>query len=101
MPATEQLTVTLPKNLADAIRAKVVSGEYASESDYVRETVLLHFAEESSESDAGWGPSDEWLMQHALPALDELDADPSTGISHEDLLAQLAEKRAQIAKEPA
>jgi hypothetical protein len=41
MPATEQLTITLPSALAQSIRAKVAAGEYASESDYVCESVVM------------------------------------------------------------
>jgi len=93
MPATESLTITVPKEMADAIRAKVASGEYASESEYVSESVLLHVAETSSESDADWGPSDDWLVKHALPALDALDADPSSGIPLEDVEAELQRRR--------
>ena len=93
MPATESITITVSKEMADAIRAKVASGEYASESEYVSERLLLHFAEASSESDAGWGPSDDWLVKHALPALDALDADPSSGIPLEDVEAELQRRR--------
>jgi Arc/MetJ-type ribon-helix-helix transcriptional regulator len=96
MPATEQLTITLPSALAQSIRAKVASGEYASESDYVCESVVMSEAHHTSELDADWGPTDDWIVQHALPALDELERDPSSGISHEDLLARLAERRAHL-----
>jgi Arc/MetJ-type ribon-helix-helix transcriptional regulator len=93
MPATESFTITISKEIADAIRAKVASGEYASESDYVCEKVLLHLAETSSESDAGWGPSDDWIVKHALPALEALDADPSSGVPLEEVEAELQRRR--------
>jgi Arc/MetJ-type ribon-helix-helix transcriptional regulator len=96
MPATEQLTITLPSALAQSIRAKVAAGEYASESDFVCESVMMSQAHQASELDADWGPTDEWIVQHALPALDELESDPSTGISHEDLLARLAKQREHL-----
>ncbi len=96
MPVTEQLTITLPSALARSIRAKVAAGEYASESDYVCESVVMSQAHHASELDTEWGPTDEWIVQHALPALDELESDPSTGISHEDLLVRLAEQRAHL-----
>jgi Arc/MetJ-type ribon-helix-helix transcriptional regulator len=96
MPATEQLTITLPSALAQSIRAKVAAGEYASESEFVCESVVMNEAHHASELDADWGPSDDWILRHALPALDELESDPSTGISHEELLARLAEQRAHL-----
>ena len=93
MPATEQLTLTLPAEIVETIRNKVASGEYASESDFVCESIVLSDAHRSSESDAGWGPSDEWLIQHALPALDELEAHPETGIPLEEVEAELLRRR--------
>ncbi len=32
MRTTQQMSITLPNELADAVRAKVAAGEYASES---------------------------------------------------------------------
>lgn len=93
MPATEQITVTLPSEIIEIIRAKVASGEYASESDFVCHSLVMSEAHRASESDAGWWPSDEWLIQHALPALDELETHPETGIPLEEVEAELLRRR--------
>jgi len=37
MRTTQQLSITLPNEMADLVRAKVQSGEYASESEVIRE----------------------------------------------------------------
>lgn len=37
MRSTRQMSVTLPYAMADAVRARVESGEYASESEVIRE----------------------------------------------------------------
>lgn len=37
MRATRQMSITLPYVLADAVRARVTSGAYASESEVIRE----------------------------------------------------------------
>ena len=37
MRSTRQLSVTLPNEMADLVREKVASGEYASESEVIRD----------------------------------------------------------------
>ncbi len=37
MPASRQLSITLPDDVADAVRARVVSGDYVDDSDVVLE----------------------------------------------------------------
>ena len=37
MRTTKQMSVTLPHEMADMVRAKVASGEYASESEVIRD----------------------------------------------------------------
>jgi len=37
MRSTQQLSITLPNEMADLIRAKVATGEYATESDVIRD----------------------------------------------------------------
>jgi putative addiction module CopG family antidote len=35
--STQQFSITLPNDMADAVRAKVASGEYATESEVIRD----------------------------------------------------------------
>jgi putative addiction module CopG family antidote len=35
--STQQFRITLPNDMADAVRAKVASGEYATESEVIRD----------------------------------------------------------------
>jgi antitoxin ParD1/3/4 len=37
MRSTRQFSVTLPNEMADMVRSKVASGEYASESEVIRD----------------------------------------------------------------
>jgi putative addiction module CopG family antidote len=37
MRTTQQLSITLPNEMAEAIKTKVRSGEYATESEVIRE----------------------------------------------------------------
>ncbi len=36
MRTTQQLSITLPNEMADLVRAKVATGEYATESEVIR-----------------------------------------------------------------
>ncbi len=94
MPATktstEQITITLPHNLAQVVRAKVASGKYANESDFVSELIL---EDADSFREEGCGPSDDWIVKHALPVLEKLEADPSSGIPMEEVEGELQRRR--------
>ena len=37
MRSTQQFSITLPNDMAETIRAKVASGQYATESEVIRE----------------------------------------------------------------
>jgi antitoxin ParD1/3/4 len=37
MRSTQQLSITLPTEMAEAIKSKVASGEYATESEVIRD----------------------------------------------------------------
>ena len=44
MRTTQQMSITLPNELALAVRAKVSSGEYASESEVIRDGLRVLIA---------------------------------------------------------
>lgn len=37
MRSTQQMSITLPNDMAEMVRAKVAAGEYASESEVIRD----------------------------------------------------------------
>lgn len=82
MRSTRQFSVTLPNDMAASIRAKVESGEYASESEVIREGIRALNARERAMED--------WLRQTALPAYDAYRADPSRGMSPEEVRASIS-----------
>jgi putative addiction module CopG family antidote len=84
MRSTQQFSVTLPNEMAALVRAKVASGEYASESEVLREGLRALNARERA--------LDDWLRQQAIPAYDAYRADPSRGIA-------LADVRAAVGKQ--
>jgi antitoxin ParD1/3/4 len=96
--ATEQITITLPKAIAQEVRAKVASGEFATESDVIRESILRFV--DQTEGPYGMSGQDfeDWIRAEALPVLEELDANPSLGLSLEQVRAHLAETHKNFQK---
>jgi Arc/MetJ-type ribon-helix-helix transcriptional regulator len=66
--------------------AKVASGEYASESEVIREGLRALNARERV--------LDDWLGQQALPAYDAYRADPARGIPLEEVRASIGKRDA-------
>ena len=87
MRTTRQLSVTLPNEMASLVRARVASGEYASESEVVREGLRALSARERAVED--------WLSQQAVPAYDAFKADPSRGIPLEDIQGAIGKRTKQ------
>ena len=86
MRTTRQLSITLPNEMADAVRERVRSGEYASESEVVREGLRALWARDQA--------VEGWLREEVAQAYDALAAAPSRAVSVEDLRTRLAAKRA-------
>lgn len=90
MRTTRQMSITLPNEMADAIKSHVESGAYASESEVIRDGLRALFAREDA--------VESWLRTEVAAAYDEVHADPSRSISSEKLRARLAERhRAHVA----
>jgi antitoxin ParD1/3/4 len=84
---TRQMSITLPIEMADALRERVTSGEYASESEVVREGLRALFARDQA--------VEQWLRTEVIAAYDALTADPSRAVSAEDVRARLAAAHAE------
>ena len=82
MRTTRQLSITLPNAIADALRERVASGAYASDSEVVRDGLRALFARDQAIED--------WLRNEVVIAYDDLRADPSQAISSEEMRARLA-----------
>ena len=83
MRTTKQLSITLPTPMAEALKERVASGAYASESEVVRDGLRALFAREEA--------IETWLHTEVAAAYDELRADPSRGISSAEMRVHLAE----------
>jgi antitoxin ParD1/3/4 len=91
MRTTKQLSVTLPHTMADALKERVSSGVYASESEVVRDGLRALFAQEEA--------VEAWLRNDVAAAYDELRADPSRAISAEQMRAHVARRHAEHASD--
>ena len=82
MRSTQQFSITLPKQMADAVKAKVAAGEYATESEVIRDGLRALMARDRA--------LENWLAGQVAPAYDALKADPSRTLSIDQVRARLA-----------
>ncbi len=82
MRTTQQFSVTLPIEMANLVKTKVAGGEYASESEVIRDGLRVLMARDRA--------VEHWLAQEAGPAYDALKADPSRAISVDQVRERLA-----------
>jgi putative addiction module CopG family antidote len=78
------MSITLSKELAETVKAKVASGEYATESEVIRDGLRALMARDRA--------VDHWLREQVVPAYDALRANPSRAISSKQVRARLADE---------
>jgi len=82
MRTTQQLSITLPTEMANLIKSKVSSGEYASDSEVIRDGLRALMARDAA--------LEKWLREEVVPAYDRLKEDPTRAIPIADVRAALA-----------
>lgn len=89
MRSTQQFSVTLPHDMADMVRTKVASGEYASESEVIRDGLRALQARDRA--------VERWLREDVGPAYDALKTSPKRAVGPKAVRAALAKahKRAK------
>ena len=87
MRTTQQFSITLPHDMAEAVESKIKSGAYASVSDGVR--ALL-------ERDAA---VERWLREEVVPGHQEYLRDPSKGVPTDAILGRIKARRASRKKQ--
>ena len=80
--STQQFSITLPHDMAETVRAKVASGEYATESEVIRDGLRALLARDQA--------VESWLRQDVAAAYDAMKADPDRGVSAAELRSNLA-----------
>ena len=87
MRTTQQLSITLPNEMADKVKAKVQAGEYATESEVIRDGLRALLARDRA--------VESWLHNQVGPAYDALKADPSRAVSAGQVRARLSAEHAK------
>lgn len=82
MRTTQQMSITLPNDMADLVKAKVRAGEYASESEVIRDGLRALLARDRA--------VERWLQEQVAPAYDSLKSNPERAVNLEQLRTRLA-----------
>ncbi len=85
MRSTQQFSITLPNEMADQVKAKVAAGEYATESEVIRDGLRTLLARDRA--------MDAWLRTQVVSAANALKADSSRALSPGKVREHLAAKR--------
>jgi antitoxin ParD1/3/4 len=85
MDEPARLSIELPQDLADAVRARVASGDYSSESEMIQEGLEL-LADRERTMDAA-------LRAELAAGYDEWKADPSAVHTADDIREHLRKRR--------
>ncbi len=68
MRTTQSLSITLPHEMAQMVKAKVTSGAYATESEVIRDGLRSLAARDAA--------VEKWLREEVAPTYDRVMADP-------------------------
>ena len=82
MRTTQQFSVTLLIEMANLVKTKVACGEYATESEVIRDGLRVLMARDRA--------VESWLAQEVAPAYDALKADPDRAIPLDQVRERLA-----------
>lgn len=82
MRTTQQFSITLPNEMADVVKRKVAAGEYATESEVIRDGLRVLIARDHA--------VENWLSEQVGPAYDALKADSSRADTVDHVRAMLA-----------
>ena len=90
MRSTQQFSITLPNEMAEAVRAKVAVGEYATESEVIRDGLRVLLARDRA--------VENWLRKDLGAAYDALKANPSRAVAVGAVKARLAAAHTKASK---
>ena len=90
MRTTQQFSITLPNEMADLVKTKVATGEYATESEVIRDGLRVLMARDRA--------VENWLRQEVGPAYDALKADPARAVTVRQVRAMIAAEHKKATK---
>lgn len=86
MRTTQQFSITLPLDMAEIVERKILSGEYATVSEVVRDGVRALIARDAA--------IENWLRNEVMESVREMKADPSRGIPADEVFARFEKRHA-------
>jgi antitoxin ParD1/3/4 len=87
MRTTQQMSITLPNEMAEFVREKVARGDYASDSEVLRDALrVLRERDRAVEA---------WLREQVVPAAQALRNNPERALSADQVRAELKKSRAR------
>lgn len=86
MNANVSIKLTLSADMAEAVRARVEAGEYASEEEMLKAGLQSLIDRDQA--------LDRWLREEVVAGHAEYLADPAQAIDADDVLAHLQDRRA-------
>jgi len=87
MRSTQQFSITLPNDMARLVKSKVQAGEYATESEVIREGLRALVARDRA--------IENWLHDEVGKTCDALQVDPSRSITAAQVRESLAAEHAK------
>lgn len=85
MRSRRQLSIPLPNEMADVVKAKVAAGEYATESEVMRDGLRALIAPDRA--------METWLRERVVSAAYALKADGGRALMKKQVRERLAQKR--------
>ena len=82
MRTPQQFSITLPNEMAEAVRSKVAAGDYANESEVIRDGLSVLLVRDRA--------VENWLQHDVGQAYDALKANPTRAITVDQVRARLA-----------
>ncbi|MET3107506.1 antitoxin ParD1/3/4 [Oxalobacteraceae bacterium GrIS 2.11] len=82
MRTTQQFSITLPHEMAEMIRSKVSGGEYATESEVIRDGLRVLLARDRA--------MENWLHQSVADAYDAIKSNPDSALTADQVRTLLA-----------
>ncbi|MFV9064862.1 type II toxin-antitoxin system ParD family antitoxin [Serratia fonticola] len=87
MRTRQQMNITLPNEMVAQIKAKVASGEYASESEVICEGLRALLARDQV--------AEKWLQEQVVPSWSALKNGESESVSGKDIRTRLIAEHKQ------
>ncbi|MBA3920687.1 MAG: type II toxin-antitoxin system ParD family antitoxin [Nostocaceae cyanobacterium] len=81
MRTTQALTITLPHDMLEMVKAKVKSGEYATESEVIRDGLRTLQARDAA--------LEKWLSEEVIKSYDECEADATLCVPAEQVMERI------------